>query len=114
MTAVVNAVRRGFYMDSVALMRISRTIAALDGVDEAGLMMGTPANKAIMADAGVLVDAGKAAAPGDLVLAIRAKTQAAADAALVAAETALSAPRGGDAGTGSAWQPRLQRKSESL
>ena len=43
---IVNEVRRGLYLDSVALMRMSREIAALGGVREAGLMMGTPANKA--------------------------------------------------------------------
>ena len=58
---IVNDVRRGLYLDSVALMRMSRTIAALPGVVECGMMMGTPANKAIMADAGVLADTGGAA-----------------------------------------------------
>ncbi len=41
---IVNEVRSGFYLDSVALMRLSREIAGLPGVVEAALMMGTPAN----------------------------------------------------------------------
>ena len=45
---VLNHVRKGFYLDSVALMRISREVAVLDGVEEAGLMMATPANRAIL------------------------------------------------------------------
>ena len=49
---VLNEVRPGFYLDSVALMRLSREIAGLAGVIEAALMMATPANKQIMADAG--------------------------------------------------------------
>ena len=40
--AVHNEVRRGFYLDSVALMRLSGRIAAMEGVEEAALMMGTP------------------------------------------------------------------------
>ena len=32
---VLNEVRKGFYLDSVALMRMSRTIAAGEGVEEA-------------------------------------------------------------------------------
>ena len=66
-TTILNEVRPGFYLDSVALMRLSREIAGLPGVVEAALMMGTPANKQIMADAGLLADSGKAAEPGDLV-----------------------------------------------
>ena len=82
---VVNEVRRGLYLDSVALMRMSRTVAAMDGVIECGMMMGTPANVRIMADAGVLAEAGRSAKPADLVIAISAHVQSAADAALVAA-----------------------------
>lgn len=61
MAHVLNEVRRGFYLDSVALMRMSRAIAGMDGVEEAALMMGTPANHEIMADARLLADAGKTA-----------------------------------------------------
>ena len=86
---VVNLVRRGFYLDSVALMRLSRSVAAMDGVEEAALMMGTPANQGIMADAGLLAADGEGARGGDLVIAIRASTAAAAAAA--AAEAAASA-----------------------
>ncbi len=35
-------------------MRISRQIAALPGVEEAGLIIGTPANKDILREAGIL------------------------------------------------------------
>ena len=110
MSVIVNAVRPGFYRDSVALMRISRQISAGDGVEEAGLMMGTPANKRIMDDAGVLAGEGRAAGPGDLVLAIRAVSKAAADVALAAAQAALTAPRGGPDGA-SAWRPRSIRSA---
>ena len=51
---VLNEIRRGFYLDSVALMRISRAVAALPGVEEAALMIGTPANKEILREAGML------------------------------------------------------------
>jgi FdrA protein len=103
----LNEVRRGFYLDSVALMRLSREIAGLSGVEEAALMMGTPANKRIMADAGLLVASGKAAQGGDLVLGIRAESPAAAAAARDQALGLLDAPRrGGDA---AAWRPRSLR-----
>lgn len=108
MAVVVNQVRKGFYLDSVALMRISRTVAAMDGVEEAGLMIGTPANKEIMREAGVLGPDGEAAAPGDLVMAIRAKDRTTADAALKQAQTLLDAPRR-SAGGASVWRPRTVR-----
>ena len=75
MSIVLNKVRRAMYLDSVALMRLSRAIAGTDGVEEAALMMGTPANHEIMNDAGVLNDDGRSAGGGDLVIAIRAVSE---------------------------------------
>lgn len=106
MSAVRNAVRRGFYLDSIALMRLSQAVARLDGVEEAALMMGTPANRAIMADARVLSAEGEAAGPGDLVIAVRAETAAAADAAVAEAGRRIDQPRGAANGATAAWQPR--------
>ena len=53
MSVVLNEVRRATYLDSIMLMRMSREIAALPGVIEAGLFIGTPANKEILRDAGI-------------------------------------------------------------
>ena len=69
----LNEVRRGFYLDSVALMRISRELAALPGVEEAALMIGTPSNKAILQEAGLLSSDGERARPDDLVIAVQGK-----------------------------------------
>ncbi|MEM7041397.1 MAG: acyl-CoA synthetase FdrA [Pseudomonadota bacterium] len=108
MSVVINAVKPSFYMDSVALMRCSRDLAALDGVEEAALMMGTPANQQIMTDAGLLSAAGDSAAAGDLVIGIRAADGASADRALQVAESFLEQPasRGGVVDT---WQPKTLR-----
>jgi succinyl-CoA synthetase alpha subunit len=115
---ILNEVRRGFYLDSVALMRLSREIADMDGVVEAALMMGTPSNKQIMADAGLLDATGTAAAGGDLVLGILAESPAAAATARDRALALLDTPRrpsgtsGGGSGAAqqdSAWRPRTIR-----
>ena len=90
---VLNQVRKGSYMDSVALMKISSRLKNVDGVIEAGLMMGTPANHQIMDDAGVLADAGREAAPGDLVIAIAAADQESAEQALEIAISELDQPK---------------------
>ena len=89
---VLNEVRRATYFDSIVLMRISRQIAALAGVEEAGLIIGTPANKEILREAGILGDEGDKAEAGDLILALRAKDHAAGEAALAEAKRLLDQP----------------------
>lgn len=109
MSIIINAVRPSFYMDSVALMRCSKDIAALDGIEDAALMMGTPANRQIMTDAGLLATDGEAASAGDLVIGIRATDRAAADQALAAAEAFLEQPARGHAAGAEGWQPKTLR-----
>lgn len=110
MSVVLNEIRRGVYLDSVALMRLTREVAALQGVEDAGLMIGSPANRAILKDAGLLAAEGEAAGAGDLVLAVRATGEAAARAALSHAKTLLDQRRNAGVGSGgggrAAWQPR--------
>ena len=45
-------VRPNSYQDSVALMLLSRQLSDLPGVAKASVMMGTPANKQILAETG--------------------------------------------------------------
>ena len=52
MPFVLNRVERGRYLDSVALMRLSRRLSALPGIEEAALMIGSPSNKALLREAG--------------------------------------------------------------
>ena len=90
MTHTVNLVDRGRYLDSVALMRVSRRVAALQGVEEASLMMASPSNKALLLAAGLLVATGQDAGANDLIIAVRASTAAQAEAAMAAAQGFLS------------------------
>ena len=76
-TLVRNLIRTAFYLDSVALMRMSSEVSALNNVDEAVLMIGTDANKSIMRDAALLTDDGQNATSRDLIVAIRAGDEAA-------------------------------------
>jgi FdrA protein len=105
---IVNQLRKNFYLDSVALMRFSRSIAAMPGVEEAALMMGTPANLQIMADAGLLNRTGENAAGGDLILAIRAETEASAEQALAESQALLDQPAAAVANAAT-WRPRTLR-----
>ena len=67
MSTIVNLVRHGFFLDSIALMRISQNIGELPGIEDAALMMGTPSNKQIMRDADLLKEDGEAAVGGCLL-----------------------------------------------
>lgn len=78
------------YRDSVELMRIAAEIETIDGIERAGLVMATPANRDVLAGAGLLSDAVSAAGPNDLVVAVAASTQEAADGALDLAATRLA------------------------
>ncbi len=89
---VINEVRRGFYLDSVALMRFSRRLAGMEGVEEAALMMGTPSNRRIMSDAGLLGPECEPTEGGDLVIGIRASSAGAAEAACMEAARLLDRP----------------------
>ncbi|HET8876567.1 MAG TPA: acyl-CoA synthetase FdrA [Casimicrobiaceae bacterium] len=105
MAHVVNQVRRAFYRDSVALMRISRAVGALDGVASAALMIGSVTNKNLMRDAGLLNADGERAGPNDLIFAVSADGEAQAATALAEAERLLDAPAATEQGAGQ-WHPK--------
>lgn len=112
-TVIVNEIRRGFYLDSVALMRLSGEIAGLPGVEEAALMMGSSANQAILRDSGMLESGAIDAGANDLVIAIRAHGQTAARDALAQALKGLEQPRAA-AGEARSWRPRSIRAAVDL
>ena len=66
-----NTVKPGFYADSVALMRIAQALQKT-GV-QASLMIGTPSNKALLRESGLLAREGEGARPDDLIIAVRGK-----------------------------------------
>ena len=95
---VWNFVRRNAYQDSVTLMRLTHDMEAVAGVHRAAAMMGTPPNRALLAQAGLLHPDGETAGPVDLVIAVVADCAAAAEAACAVAEALLAAPAPGSAG----------------
>jgi len=82
---VLNRIERGRYLDSVAAMRLSRRLAALPGIEGAALMIGSPSNKDLLRDAGLLASAGEDAGPNDLVIAVRSSDEATGRSALESA-----------------------------
>jgi FdrA protein len=109
---VWNFVWKRAYHDSVTLMRLTRDMEAVPGVSRAAAMMGTPANRALLKDAGLLTDEGSAAAPTDLVIAVAGSGESSARAAEAAARAALSSrPAAGPEGRAS---PRPRTLASAL
>ena len=73
----------------MVLMSVAARLRGQPGVREAAALMGTPANHALLAAAGLASPEVKGAAPGDLVLVVDAESEAAAAAALEAAGAML-------------------------
>jgi len=91
--ATWNVVRRSTYHDSVTLMRLTRDLEAIPGVTRVAAMMGTPQNRDLLREAGLLDAQGDRAGPSDLIIAVRADSVDVAQSVLTAAESALSTRR---------------------
>jgi FdrA protein len=76
------------YVDSVILMRLAERLAQLDGIDDAAALMGTAANKTLLREGG-FVQTALAAEADDLVVAVKAAADAAANTALTQVEELL-------------------------
>ena len=70
------------YHDSVSLMLVARELAGLEGIEDAAVVMGTEANKSILAEAGMLTSEVETATANDLVIAVKAASANAAEDAL--------------------------------
>lgn len=81
-------VHKNSYFDSVALMRVAAQVGADPGVRMASLVMGTEANREVLAEANLLTGPACDAGPNDLVIAVDAD-ESSVDDALAAAEEAL-------------------------
>jgi FdrA protein len=92
------AVRPGSYYDSVVLMQLQRALGGLPGVLDAGVVMATPANRELLAASGLATneDESTAAGPNDLLIAVKAESEAAAGEALARVDALLQVRRAGE------------------
>lgn len=86
-------IRPGAYYDSVVLMQLQRSLADLPGVDDAGVVMCTTANKELLEQSGLLAAELLAAAAEDLAIVVRADDPTAAQAALDQVDALLARRR---------------------
>jgi FdrA protein len=96
------AVRAGSYHDSVVLMQLQRALATLPGVLDAGVVMATPANRAVLAAGGLAFESD--AGPDDLLVAVKAESEAAAAEALSRVDALLRVRQAAETGEG--FRPR--------
>jgi FdrA protein len=74
--AIGSRLKRNFYKDSVAAMRIAQTVGAGAGLARVSLLLGTPANKDILAQTGLLQPDLAAAGPMDMMIVVEGAAQA--------------------------------------
>lgn len=87
--ALTTEVLNSFYQDSVVLMRVAAQIRGRPGVREVALFMGTPANQAVLEQAGLVTDAASRAGPNDLIITVDADSEDNAAGTIAAAKAAL-------------------------
>ncbi len=98
MAKILVEIRTGAYYDSVILMQLQRSLAEQPGIIDAGVVMGTEANKDVLAQSELLVPEAQAAKPDDLVIVVNGDDEATAQAALDKVDELVSSRRssGGD------------------
>jgi FdrA protein len=90
------------YRDSVWLMHLSHALESLPGVQRVAVMMGTPHNKALLQQAGLLTAEGEAGGANYLLICVQAATPEAAAAALRQATERMTPQQGRGAAAGAA------------
>ncbi|MHC1740476.1 MAG: acyl-CoA synthetase FdrA [Anaerolineaceae bacterium] len=85
---VKSIIKTSEYHDSVSLMIVAKELLKFPGVQDASVMMGTDANKALMEQSGLLTPEMKSATPNDLMISV--KTTGNASEALEEAEKLLN------------------------
>lgn len=99
-------VKPNSYYDSVTLMTVASAVSHLPGVTLASLVMGTELNRELLRDNDLQAPEASGAGPNDLIIAVRADGDGAAEAALDAAERSLTRPAAVGAGTVGTRRPR--------
>ena len=95
MTSTEVEIRSGAYYDSVILMQLQRSLVGLPGILDAGVVMGTSANKDLLTQSGLMSPEVQAASADDLVIVVKGKDKASAKAAIEKVDELLKARRKG-------------------
>ena len=95
MSNTVVEIRSGAYYDSVILMQLQRSLSEQSGVLDAGVVMGTDANKDVLDQSGLLTPEAQAAGADDMIIVVRAEDQSTAESVLEQVDNLLTARSAG-------------------
>ena len=95
MAIVKVEIRSGAYYDLVILMQLQRSLADQPGVIDAGVVMGTAANKDVLAQSDLLAPEAQAAGADDTVIVVKADDESSASAALQKVDELISSRKHG-------------------
>jgi FdrA protein len=98
MPVLHHQLRRGAYCDSIVLLEVQKAMADLPGVLDAGAVMATEVNLALLAARDLLPPGLASTAPDDLLVAVLGESEAAAAGALAQVDALLARRRGGEGG----------------
>jgi FdrA protein len=93
MSVVEVEIRSSAYYDSVVLMQLQRSLVDLPGIIDAGVVMGTEANKDILAQSSLMAPEVQAAVADDLVIVVKGEDSASARAAISKVDELLTRRR---------------------
>ena len=111
MTTTKFEIRAGTYFDSVVLMQLQKSLVALDGVDDAGVVMATPANREVLISTGFSLD-GITASPDDMLIVVKAIDEVTAADAISQVDALLKANR--SSGGAGDFRPKSLRVAAEL
>lgn len=93
MSVTQHQIRSGAYYDSVVLMQLQKGLLELSGVEDAGAVMATPANRDLLLQSDLLPELDATVKPDDLLIVVRAANKKQADAALAQVDQLLARRR---------------------
>lgn len=93
MTATKLEIRKGTYYDSITLMQLQADLMKLPGINNAGVMLATDANKKLLRQQGLLNAEAEETSGSDLIISLQGKSKAAVEKALRQVDTLLSSRR---------------------
>ena len=96
MSITKGEIRSGVYYDSIVLMQLQRSLSVQPGVIDAGVVMGTAANKNLLAQGDLGAPEVQIAGADDLVIVIKAEDDMKALAALAKVDELLATRRKGE------------------
>ncbi|MDI6769619.1 MAG: acyl-CoA synthetase FdrA [Anaerolineales bacterium] len=96
MAFIKSEIRSGVYYDSVVLMKLQRSLSEQPGVLDAGVVMGTDANKDVLEQSNLLIDEVKGAGANDLIIVVKGENEASAQTAIAKVDELVAARKSGN------------------